>query len=115
MNICRGCGAYIERNKWCQRCRQENILYPIPNAKNKIIRRDNYRCEICGIEIGIKGEFHHIKPKSEGGSNFIENIQYLCAGCHAKITKEWRRKKSKKYIYEVKYKQLNLFDNMHIL
>jgi len=109
---CKSCGIAIEKNKWCQRCKEENIYHWSGKAVRKVMQRANYKCELCKTEIGSRGELHHIKPKSEGGNDYVENIQYLCRECHLEITNEWKYKKSRKYKLEMihrKYKQLSLF------
>ena len=49
--------------------------------KSKILKRDNYKCVICGRGKAEGMELHvdHIKPKSLGGTNSIENGQTLCS------------------------------------
>mgnify|MGYP003564851842 FL=1 len=49
--------------------------------KLKILERDNYKCVICGKGKAEGMELHvdHIKPKSLGGTNSIENGQTLCS------------------------------------
>ncbi len=49
--------------------------------KKEILKRDNYRCVICGKgrEDGIELQVDHIKPKDLGGKATIENGQTLCA------------------------------------
>jgi len=41
-----------------------------------------YRCCFCGRDT-VKLEVDHVVPLGQGGSNRIENIQPLCADCHA--------------------------------
>lgn len=36
-------------------------------------------CEICGA---VSTDIHHIKYRSQGGSNKIDNLAALCRGCH---------------------------------
>src|SRR5215213_2277761 len=43
------------------------------------------RCCICHRFCGIKIETDHIVPKSEGGSDDIENAIALCFECHAEV------------------------------
>ena len=51
------------------------------NKKNKILKRDNYRCVICGKGIADGVELHvdHIIAKDCGGKATIENGQTLCS------------------------------------
>jgi len=49
--------------------------------KEEIIKRDNYRCVMCGngLAEGIELHVGYIKPKDFGGKAVIENGQTLCA------------------------------------
>ena len=49
--------------------------------KEEIMKRDNYRCVICGRSSaeGVELQVDHIKPKDKGGKAEIENGQTLCA------------------------------------
>ena len=49
--------------------------------KEEIMKRDNYRCVICGrgLADGVELQIDHIKPKDKGGKAEIENGQTLCA------------------------------------
>jgi hypothetical protein len=49
--------------------------------KEKIMKRDNYRCVVCGkgSADGVELQVDHIKPKDFGGEATIENGQTLCA------------------------------------
>ena len=46
--------------------------------------RFNYHCVKCGAPVSPDNPFHrdHIRPLSRGGSDYIQNIQPLCARCH---------------------------------
>lgn len=52
-----------------------------PEQKEKILKRDDYKCVICGRgrKDGIELHVDHIKPKYLGGKAIIENGQTLCA------------------------------------
>jgi len=52
-----------------------------PEQKETIIRRDGYKCVICGrgIKEGVELHVDHIRPKYLGGKSTIENGQTLCA------------------------------------
>lgn len=49
--------------------------------KEMILKRDEYRCVVCGrgAKEGVELQIDHIKPKYLGGKSIIENGQTLCA------------------------------------
>ena len=49
--------------------------------RNRVIRRDGFRCRICNI-IPRFPTLDHIIPKTLGGSNRQDNLQMLCIACH---------------------------------
>lgn len=61
---------------------------------SKLVKaRDGQRCRLCGIRttrVGagdprLWGHVHHIVFRSQGGTDDLENLLLLCAGCHADI------------------------------
>ena len=52
-----------------------------PTQKSQILKRDGYKCVICGrgLEDGVELQVDHIKPKDLGGKATIANGQTLCA------------------------------------
>lgn len=52
-----------------------------PEQKEIILRRDGYRCVVCGRgkKNGIELHIDHIKPRYLGGKSTIDNGQTLCA------------------------------------
>lgn len=52
-----------------------------PTQKEVILKRDGYKCVICGRgkKDGVDLQIDHIKPKDFGGEATIENGQTLCA------------------------------------
>ena len=53
----------------------------IPTSTRKAVyRRDGYRCILCDSAQYI--QIHHVVPRSEGGSDFPENLVTLCSRCH---------------------------------
>lgn len=64
--------------------------------KKKCYKRDNYKCQICGVEcIGRKEinqdngkkliQCHHIKEFETIKDNKLDNLITLCASCHTKL------------------------------
>jgi 5-methylcytosine-specific restriction protein A len=55
------------------------------------LKRDSYLCQSC-IKQGIAtaaNQVDHIKPKAQGGTNALSNLQSLCEPCHrTKTAKE---------------------------
>ena len=51
------------------------------SQKQAILKRDNYKCVICGKgkKDGIELHVDHIKPKDKGGKAVVANGQVLCA------------------------------------
>lgn len=85
--------------------------------KEEIMKRDNYRCVICGrgLADGVELQVDHIRPKDKGGKAEIENGQTLCAQ-HNFQKKNYKQTESgKRYfirLYEVakKNKDKGLMD-----
>ena len=52
----------------------------------KIMRRDNFKCKLCGrspaIDPKVILHVDHIKPWSKGGETTFENLQTLCSACN---------------------------------
>lgn len=52
--------------------------------RERIMRRDNYTCKICGKympdEVGL--HIDHIIPVSKGGKSIEQNLQVLCSKCN---------------------------------
>ena len=46
-------------------------------------QRDRGHCRICGKY--TKAQPHHIKPRSQGGEDTMENLILLCHDCHYQI------------------------------
>ena len=50
-------------------------------TKKEVLARDGYKCIVCGLgkESGAELHVDHVKPKSNGGLNTLENGQTLCS------------------------------------
>ena len=60
-----------------------------------------HKCLRCGEEKPLTVD--HIVPLSQGGDNFLENLQLLCQSCNSKKhvnTKDYRSKALKKLIFD---------------
>jgi len=59
---------------------------PTPKLRMKIIKRDNYRCAVCGRRpsdyTDIELHVHHIKPWARGGLTDEKNLITLSQICH---------------------------------
>jgi hypothetical protein len=59
---------------------------PTPKQRMKIIKRDNYRCRICGRRpadyVDVEIHVHHIRPWARGGLTEDANLITLCHTCH---------------------------------
>ena len=52
----------------------------------RILERDSWKCQMCGALRNL--QVHHIKFRSQSGSDLEENLITVCAGCH-----EWIHQK----------------------
>ena len=49
-------------------------------VRKEVYKRDGYLCALCGS--GQYLQIHHVVPRSQGGSDFPENLITLCSKCH---------------------------------
>jgi len=56
------------------------------SVRYKIMKRDNFKCVLCGDSPAINNsttlEIDHITPLSKGGTNSDENLRTLCKRCN---------------------------------
>lgn len=51
--------------------------------RHKVLKRDKYTCQSCRKRLTASElQIHHIKPRSEGGTNIMSNLITLCWRCH---------------------------------
>ena len=60
---------------------QQGFNYGYSSRRSAILHRDNYTCQCCGKK-NCRLEVHHIKFKSNGGTDNEENLITLCKECH---------------------------------
>ena len=55
-----------------------------PGLRYDVMKRDNFKCVICGAsrEDGVKLHVDHIKPVSKGGKTEMSNLRTLCQDCN---------------------------------
>ena len=71
----------IEGNEY-----QKGLTLGFSNVKEYVLFRDKHTCQYCkGESKEKKLEVHHIKFKSQGGSDKQDNLIVLCKVCHKKL------------------------------
>lgn len=60
---------------------QQGFNYGYSSRRKAILHRDNYTCQCCGKK-NCRLEVHHIKFKSNGGTDDENNLITLCKDCH---------------------------------
>lgn len=65
---------------WKNSTRRQQLPSNWTNLRNKVIRRDNGRCVLCG-DPGT--DVDHIVP---GDNHSLANLRLLCSPCHGKKT-----------------------------
>ena len=61
----------------------------------KVYRRDNWKCRNCGWRENLTP--HHVKHKSQGGKDSLDNLLTLCWECH----RLYHEKRLKIYVISV--------------
>ena len=49
--------------------------------RKSVYRRDGYRCALCDSTEGL--QIHHVVLRSQGGTDYPQNLITLCWKCHA--------------------------------
>lgn len=80
--------------------------------KQEIMKRDNYRCVVCGgrREEGVELQVDHIKPKDKGGKATIENGETLCS-THNYLKKNFKQTESGKRFFIRLYESAKAIDD----
>jgi 5-methylcytosine-specific restriction endonuclease McrA len=63
------------------RLRLDRELYE--QLRNQILRRDGWRCQLCGAMSNL--EVHHKNFRSHCGVDSEQNLITLCAVCHSNL------------------------------
>ena len=63
------------------RLRLDSELYE--QLRNQVLRRDGFRCQLCGTKSNL--EVHHKEFRSHSGDDSEQNLITLCSACHATV------------------------------
>ena len=69
----------LGRRRW--RSRLNPVSYE--NLRQRILRRDGWRCQSCGAMSNL--EVHHKQFRSHSGADVEENLITLCVDCHEEV------------------------------
>ena len=74
------------REYWAKR--QAAKAKDLMPSKQKIARKQNFRCPVCGETLFNEEELHvhHIIDKAKGGKDEYRNLQLVHLYCHQQIT-----------------------------
>lgn len=77
--------ANMENNKIRGTNHQKGEMFGFENIKAYVLSRDNHKCFFNKSNCSSKLQVHHIKFKSEGGTNNPNNLITLCEKCHEQL------------------------------
>ncbi len=66
--------------------------------RDAVMRRDGGLCVPC-LDLGLETRatsVDHIRPKSQGGTDDMTNLQAICHRCHARKTRADRKEPAKR-------------------
>ena len=82
---------------------QQGFNYGYSSRREAVLHRDNYTCQCCGKK-NCRLEVHHIKFRSNGGTDDEKNLITLCKECHdgvhdgtVVLNKKLKKSKNLKY------------------
>ncbi len=61
---------------------KQNTASIAPSVRQKVLTQARHKCQRKGCNHTRFLEIHHLKPRSQGGTNELENLICLCSGCH---------------------------------
>ena len=75
---------YLERVSTQEYLRAKERSKMTTSMRFKILKRDQYRCQICGAsqQDGAKMHIDHIVPVAKGGQTIESNLHVLCDRCN---------------------------------
>ena len=83
---------------------QQGPMFGYVNVKAYVMAREKGVCQLCGGSVaGQKVNLHHVRSRSQGGSDRADNLALLHEECHKRLHREGlekQLKKSKKFVAE---------------
>jgi len=59
------------------------------SVRNEVLAKQRNKCNRCEKDLDMRAVHHdHIRPRSQGGGDEVDNVQALCPTCHSKKTHE---------------------------
>ncbi len=59
---------------------RRNRSFRFRRNRLRALQRDGGRCRLCGATESLS--IHHVRPRSLGGSDQVENLATVCLACH---------------------------------
>lgn len=88
----------MTRKRWADKASRHERGYGSAwdRIRLQALKRDNCLCQPClkAGRITEAREVDHIKPKAQGGTDDLANLQSICSPCHSQKTAQdegWRR------------------------
>jgi predicted restriction endonuclease len=81
-------------------------------VRQEIYYRDGGKCKLCGAKLSLNHDdlyyvqMDHIKPRSQGGDNSLENLRAVCKPCNSMRNKYSGEVLKKKILKDIKYAAL---------
>jgi hypothetical protein len=57
-------------------------------VRDEVLKRDKNRCRMCNAKRPTPFHVHHILKRRKGGTDTLDNLITVCAGCHKKVDGE---------------------------
>jgi 5-methylcytosine-specific restriction endonuclease McrA len=54
-------------------------------VRDQVLKRDKNSCRMCGAKRPTPFHVHHILKRRKGGTDTLDNLITVCAGCHKKV------------------------------
>lgn len=78
----RGGWRLIDREAAQKKAKRTKGKPVTPSRRDLVYARDRYQCVQCGEDDSQELTLDHIRPKSKGGTNALDNLQTLCRRCN---------------------------------